>query len=113
MSLATTTSGIANIVQSIPIRNAVAMFHNTIKNNAVAMFHSTTVKHAAALALSTTILASATMSPSITVSVAAAMFQSITISILANQHAHKIVAYKLLVINCVSYCQTGRDFLPV
>ena len=111
ISLATTTSGIVNIAQSILISDAAVMFH------------STTVKHAAALFHNTTILANVNIAPSITVKNAAVGFHHTTTSMFvihnhANSHANNlashVVAVKALVdkqlIDCVSYCQTGRNF---
>jgi hypothetical protein len=124
ISLATTTSGTALIVQSIHIRDAVAMFHSTIKNNAAAMFHNTIVKHAAAMFHSTTTHANVNIVQSILVKDAAVMFHAIITSVLAahnkivahSQHAHNLVmmaAHAKQFFNCVSYCQTGRKPLPV
>ena len=104
MSLATTTSGTATIVQSILTKNAAAMFLNTMRSNAVVMFLNTIAKHAAAKFHSTTILVNVAIVQSIAVKNAANMCQSTTISMYASLLAQLIAVQHN---NYASYCQTG------
>lgn len=123
ISPAITTSGTVLIVQSIHIRDAAAMFHSTIKSNAAAMFHNTIVKHAAVMFHNTTTHATANIVQSTLVKNAVVMFQATTTSMFASHnanhanHANHVVTMVMEAtkqfFNCVSYFQTGRDFLPV